>query len=35
MVKFMHQKVLRATKKVVVAVQYVAISCDEVSTLDN
>jgi hypothetical protein len=35
MVEFMHQKVLKATKKVVVAAQYVDVSYDEISTLDN
>lgn len=30
----MHQKVLRATKKVMVIAQYVDVSCDETFTLD-
>jgi hypothetical protein len=35
MVKFMHQEMMRATKAIVGAVQYVALNCDEVFTIDN
>jgi hypothetical protein len=35
MVEFMHQHVMVATRATVIATQYVYISFDEVSTLDN
>jgi len=35
MAKFMHQKMMKATKVVVGVAQYVVISCDDVSTVDN
>jgi hypothetical protein len=35
MAEFMHQEVLRATRAKVGATHYVAISCEEVSIVDN
>jgi hypothetical protein len=35
MVEFMHQLMMVETKAIVIATQYVSISFDEVSTLDN
>ncbi len=35
MVEFMHYEVMRATKAIMGVVQYVALNCDEVFTIDN
>jgi hypothetical protein len=35
MEEFMHQKVMKATRGLVGVAQYVVLSCDEVSTIDN
>jgi hypothetical protein len=35
MAKFMHQKVFNATRATMGAIHYVALDCDEVSTMDN
>jgi hypothetical protein len=32
---FMHQEVLKATKATMGVVHYMALGCDEVSTMDN
>jgi hypothetical protein len=35
MVEFMHQVVMRATRATIQAANYISLSCDEVSTVDN
>ncbi len=35
MVKFVHQEVMKGTKVIVGVAWYVALSCDEMFTIDN
>ncbi len=35
MVEFMHQMVMKVTRAVIQAAQYISLSYDEVSTIDN
>ncbi len=35
MVKCMHKQVIKKVKEIIVIFKYIALSCDEVTTIDN